>query len=182
MNNNIAALIKWVFALATLIGLIVLYRTLPLTGGGALDGLSKFNTAAILMGFICLLVFFITLKLKKNTGTNKSETTSFERGSNAVLIALALLILEMGIVGIVGVNSDMKADPRIASMRDCYVQETSIVNKIRGIDKVLICTDPAGNETLFAIDEETANRLGNEKQDLTIEYHGMTNRIISISK
>lgn len=178
MSRNIITFFKWVLSLGTLAGLLMLYRSVPLVGEGTLDGLTKFNMAAAVMGLICLLVFLIAMRRWKGS---ERELGNFEKGSNGLLIAMALILLELGIFGMVGVNMDRNGDPNIASMKDCYVAETGVINRIRGIDSILTCTDPSGKETIFAIDKKTADQLGSEKQDLTITYYENTNRIISFS-
>ena len=177
MSNFYTAL-KWILPLGTPVVLILFYRTAPLVGEGSLDGLMKFNLAAAVMGLVCLIAFIVSVKSSKGSGV---ELSTADKGANGMLIAMALICLELGIFGMVGVNMDKNADPKVASMKNCYVQETGFVNHLRGIDSILVCTDPSGSETIFALDKETAEKLGTEKQNLTIEYHGNSNRIIRIS-
>ncbi len=175
MSKNIYAVLKWLLSLGSVVGLLLFYRTVPLVGEGSLEGLTRFNIVTTVVGLICIAVFVIAIRSEKASGRKLS---SAEKGANGVLIAMALIFLELGIFSMVGVNMDKNKDPQIVSMRNCYVGETNVVNHMRGIDSLLYCTDPSGAETIFPLDKETAEKLGTEKQNLTIEFYDNVNRII----
>ena len=174
--KNIKTLLKYVLSVGTIVVLFVIYRTVPLTGAESLDGLTRFNIVAAVLGAIGLVFSIYSIRQWRKLG---DSLTVVDKGANGILIAVALIVLEFGLLGqFGGVMMDKNSGPVTASMKNCHVKETSFVNHLRGFDAVLICTDPSGDETIFMVNEEIAQDIGDGSKDLTVEYYKMTNRLV----